>query len=149
MGMSSSVTMCPFRNRASLVTPFTIWVISWHRTCPTASTVRTVFISSCLSRRKAPSLRAKALYFRKCNAFKKNKRSCFHHSIVSKAGKVFFKNLVHCLASLAAKGLVSGQKVLPLRRQLRMAPACAAAALFIMVMPTSSSDFLVIFHALE
>ena len=44
-GMSSSVTTWPFRNRASLVTPGMIWVISWHSTWPTASVVLTSFIT--------------------------------------------------------------------------------------------------------
>ena len=47
-GMSSSVTICPFRNRASLVTPRMIWVMSWHKTWPTASSVLISFmVSSC------------------------------------------------------------------------------------------------------
>ena len=42
--MSSAVTTWPLRNTESLVTPRMIWVMSWQRTWPTASSVLISFI---------------------------------------------------------------------------------------------------------
>ncbi len=45
-GISSSFTTCPFLKRTPFFSSFMICVISWHRMCPTASSVLISFIQN-------------------------------------------------------------------------------------------------------